>query len=159
MKNSSLIQNSKLTQRKLLTGSPHDTYLVKNTLRIQNRKLTQRQNLRSSSPSDPRIAANVSQDVNIVDVCGHMRSPFHTAVLRKLLSGSPYDAPFVASERIGNHVRNLTPRPQLKSVFDSVLPDIRVLRARTCQFNAGDVTLKEVTFEGIWKNAIDVFVF
>ena len=61
-------------------------------------RLTQRQNLFSSSPSDTGIAADVSQDVNIVDVGGHMRSPFDTAVSRKLVGGSPNDASILASK-------------------------------------------------------------
>ena len=121
---------------------------------------TQRQNLRTSSPSDPRIAANVSQDVNIVDVCGHMRSPFDTAVSRKLFGGSTNDASFLASKWIGDHVGDLTTRPLLVTVFDGVLPIqafffrgtfLRVISLQTCQFNTIYVAFKKGAFQWIWK--------
>ena len=116
-------------------------------------RLTQRQNLFSSRPSDTGIAADVSQDVNIVDVGGHMRSPFDTAVSRKLVGGSPNDASFVASKWIGDHVGDLTTRPFLESVFDGVLRikafSFASVALQACQFNTVDVTLEKVAFQWI----------
>ena len=46
-------------------------------------KLTKRKNLSSTSFSNPWIAPLVPQYVNIVSVCGYVRSPFNTAVPAK----------------------------------------------------------------------------
>ena len=94
--------------------------------------------------------------MNIVDVGGHMRSPFDTAVSRKLVGGSPNDASIVASKWIGDHVGDLTTRPFLESVFDGVLRikafsfTARLWLAvalQACQFNTVDVTLEKVAFQ------------
>ena len=127
--------------------------VVRGSAQEKTERLTQRQNLFSSRPSDTGIAADVSQDVNIVDVGGHMRSPFDTAVSRKLVGGSPNDASFVASKWIGDHVGDLTTRPFLESVFDGVLRikafSFAAVALQACQFNTVDVTLEKVAFQWI----------